>query len=321
MLKITDHDLESLIEDASDVVMSSHGQLTPLDRMAYYWAAREFYSGAGTIVDAGALVGGTTCVIGEGILANARALAAEPTIHAYDLFQDDRDGYSATLLKGWYKEPNDRSQPYDFERHFRRNVAKYERFLTVHKGDITKSAYDDPRGIEVLSIDVAKNADLMLFCAKRFFPKLILGQSIILHQDYIYAYQPWLHVAMELLSDIVEKVFDVANHCTSIFVLKRPITEDDIEQRLGRVGSDYYHPGNARHLYGAIEKARPGFGKFVHTAALAYFYASAGQRKTAIQIAVRMLEEHDPSVAAIERAALGPFLQNDLGIDFKALCR
>ena len=152
----------------------------------------------------------------------------------------------------------------------------------MHKGDITKSTYADLRGIEVLSIDVAKNADLMLFCAKQFFPHLIPGQSIILHQDYIYAYQPWLHVAMELMADIVEKIYDVPTQCTSVFAAKRPITEADVEMRLGKTGADYYHVGNARCLYAAIEKARPGFGKFIHTAALSYFFATMGQRKTAI---------------------------------------
>ena len=34
-----------------------------------------------------------------------------------------------------------------------------------------------------------------------------------------------------------------------------------------------------------------------------------------------MLDEHDPSVGLIERGGLGSFLQNDLGIDYKALCR
>jgi hypothetical protein len=312
---LTDHALERLIEPAPDIVLSAHGQITVYDRLTYYWAAREFFTGQGTIVDAGALVGGTTVIFGEGLNANPRAQAARPTIHVYDLFEDDRDGYSAQLLRGWYNEQNDRSNPYDFLRHFKRHTQSYERYLSVHKGDITKHPYDDARGIEVLSIDVAKNADLMLHCARDFFPRLIPGQSVILHQDYVFPYQPWLHVAMELMSDIVEKVYDPPSHCTAVFVPKRAITAAEVEARLGRKGADYYHLGNVRYLYQAIEKARPGFGQLVHTAALAYFYATMGQRKTAIYVANRMLEQHDPTLSLLETAALVPFLKNDLGIE------
>jgi hypothetical protein len=321
MALLTDHDLDRLVETAPQPVMTSDGQLTPLDRSTYTWAARELYAGQGTIVDAGALVGGSTVIFGEGVAGNPRALAAGPAIHVYDLFEDARDGSSAQLLKGWYKEQRDRSDPYDFLRHFQRNTRRYERLLRVHKGDITRQPYDDARGIEVLSIDVAKNADLMLHCAREFFPRLIPGQSVILHQDYIFAFQPWLHIAMELMSDLVEQVYDVASHCTAVFVPLRPITVEDVEARLGRSGADFYHLGNVRYIYQAIEKARPGFGRCIHTAALAYFYMMMGQRRTAIQVALRMLDEHDPSPAVIEAAALGPFLKDSLGIDHRARWR
>jgi hypothetical protein len=46
-----------------------------------------------------------------------------------------------------------------------------------------------------------------------------------------------------------------------------------------------------------------------------------GQKKTATQVALRMLEEYDPSVAVIEAAALGPFLKDTLGIDYRARVR
>jgi hypothetical protein len=321
MALLTDYDLDRLAEIAPEQVMKSDGQLTPLDRLTYYWAAREFFSGQGTIVDAGALVSGTTVIFGEGIAGNPRALAANPTIHVYDLFEDEFNGYSAQLLRGWYSERQNDSNRYDFLHHFQRNTQRYERFLRVHKGDITRLPYCDARGIEVLSLDVAKTPDLMLYCAREFFPRLIPGKSVILHQDYIFAFQPWQFIAMELMSDLIEKVYDVANHCTAVFVPRRAITAADVEARLGRSGAAYYHLGNAHCLYQAIERARPGFGRCVHTAALAFFYLMMGQRRTAVQVALRMLDEYDPSTAVIDAAALGPFLQRDLGIDYQARWR
>lgn len=317
---LTDLDLERLIEAAPPAVLTADGQLSTYDRLIYYWAAREFFSGQGTIVDAGALVGGTTCIFGAGLQLNARAANIAPPLHVYDLFQDSRDGYSAQLLKGWYNDHADTSDPYDFERHFRRNTREHEHLIRVHKGDITTGAYDDPRDIEVLSIDVAKNADLMLAVARIFFPRLMPGRSVILHQDYVFPYQPWLHIAMELMSDLLEKVYDPPNHCTAVFVPRRQITVADVEARLGRSGADYYHLGNVGALYDAIAKARPGYGQFVHTSALAYFHLVMGQKKTATIIATRMIDEFGATRGMIQSAALGAFLKNDLGLDHEAMC-
>jgi hypothetical protein len=38
------------------------------------------------------------------VLANVEIDPEPPVIYAYDLFQDERDGYSAKLLKSWYGE-------------------------------------------------------------------------------------------------------------------------------------------------------------------------------------------------------------------------
>jgi hypothetical protein len=38
-------------------------------------------------------------------------------------------------------------------------------------------------------------------------------------------------------------------------------------------------------------------------------------------VALRMLDEYDPSPAVIEAAALGPFLKDGLGIDHRARWR
>ena len=320
MALLSDLDLESLIETAPDVVMKADGQLTPYDRLIYFWAAREFYRGHGTIVDAGALVGGTTCIFAEGLRLNPAFTGGAAPIHVYDLFEDSAAGYSAQLLKGWYDDHADTSEPYDFEKHFRRNTAPYAELIQVHKGDIAQQAYDDARGIEVLSIDVAKSADLMLSVARTFFPRLIPGRSIILHQDYVFPYQPWLHIAMELMSDLLDKVYDPPNHCTSVFVARRPITVADVEARLGQSGADYYHLGNVGALHEAIARARPGYGKFIHTAALAYFHLVMGQKKTASMIAIRMMDEFGATRTMLRSAALAAFLENDLGIDIESLC-
>ena len=45
----------------------------------------------------------------------------------------------------------------------------------IHRGDITDSRYYDARDIEILSIDMAKTADLMVAVALEFFHKAGTG--------------------------------------------------------------------------------------------------------------------------------------------------
>ena len=318
---VSDCEIEALYENAPERVLNSDGQLSTYDRLIYYWSAKEFYSGNGTIVDAGALVGGSTCVLAEGLLNNAKTRPAKGCIHVYDLFVDQPDGYTAKLLRGWYEEERNGAKTYDFERHFRRNTTAYARLLTVHRGDIATIGYTGSRPIEILSIDVAKSADLMHYVAREFFPKLLTGHSVILHQDYVFVLQPWLHIAMEMLSDLVDKVYDAPTFCTAVFVPAGPIREADVLDRLGRNGDAYFNLNNARYLYQAIEKAETHVGKILLTASLAYFYLLMGRRRTANLVARRLLDQYDVSAGLIARTEMASLFQHELGIDVSKICR
>lgn len=299
--------------------MSADGQLAPDDRLIYYWAARTFYRGVGTIVDAGALVGATTVVLAEGVKANERACSANRPIHVYDLFTDDRDGYSAQVLKGWYGDEADVEAVYDFEKHFRRNTAAYAGLLDVHKGDIIEIGYTDPRRIEILSIDVAKSAALMHGVARRFFPHLA-ERSIILHQDYVFSYQPWLLIAMEMMSELVEKVYEVPTQVTAVFAPRGPISAADVDRCLGTTPDNYYVLENARYIYQAIDKATTPSARLYATASLAYFYLVKGRAETARYVVRRMINDFGLTVPFVERTELKHLIQTELGMDYKALC-
>ena len=68
MLKLSDYDIENLVEYAPASVLKNDSLLTLLtqhDRMIYYWAAKKFFNNKGTIVDAGPLVGGSTSILAE----------------------------------------------------------------------------------------------------------------------------------------------------------------------------------------------------------------------------------------------------------------
>ncbi len=314
-------DIDATIEALPPEIMTCHGQLSQDDRLIYYWCARHYFSGAGTIIDAGVLVGGTTTIISEGLLGNPAAKKVEPPlVHVYDLFTDDRDGYSAQFIKGLYNDASNRESIYDFEPHFRRNTKKYQSMLTVHKGDITKFGYKDPRPIEILSIDVAKTPALMHAIALDFFPHLIPGKSLVLHQDYIFAFQPWLLIAMELMGDLFKKVYDCPQQVTSVFVPRRAISREDVIARLGETADGYYNLSNAIYIEKAAANATTPLARLHIKAALAYFYLVKGKIDTARYVARRIIDEEHVSKSYIERTELKLLLQGELGIDYAPLC-
>jgi hypothetical protein len=316
-LPLSTADIERYVEEVPSTVWSAMGQLSTFDRLIYYWAAREFYSGTGTIVDGGALVGATTTIFAEGLKSNPLYKDSQPVIHVYDLFQDEKNGYSATVIKGWYEEQSNQELIYDWEHIFRKNMRSYAPLIDVHKGDITKQVYADQRRIEILSIDVAKSSDLMLEVGKKFFPLMLEERAIVLHQDYIFAFQPWLHIAMEKLSEHFQKVYDPPTNCTSVFQLVKPMLESDVIRILGESGKDYYNLENVQYLYQAIEHADTNYGKIILTAALSYFYLMMGKRSTAEFVARRMLDEFDVSKAFIDRTELSNLFNVQLGIDYQ----
>ncbi len=195
-------------------------------------------------------------------------------------------------------------------------MAKFERLLTVHKGDITTFGYRDTWPIEILSIDVAKTPALMHFMATEFFPRLIAGHSLVLHQDYIFTFQPWLIIAMEMMGELIEKVYVVPTQCTACFRARRPIRKEDIERALGGAPTDYFTLANVGYIYAAIEKSDTWLERLFMTAALSYFYHFMHETETARFIARNMIDQFGLSASFIERTELKQLFVNELGLDY-----
>lgn len=315
MSLLTNLELDRLIAEMPAFLHTVLGQVTPTDRAIYYWATKEYYSGKGTIVDAGALVGSTAVLLGEGLSNNSNADLSKKQIFSYDLFEDEPDGYMATVIKDWYPDDDQSGEVFDFLRYFKKNTQKYEPFIEVVKGDLVENDYQEKRDIEILSIDVAKNEELMLHCAQVFFPRLIPGKSLVLHQDYVFPYYPWILIAMELLSDYFEKVYDAPDFCTSVFICKKKITRKVIDDVLGKRVEDYFNIDNAKYMYQAIEKNQHYTGRFVHSVCLAYFYYKLGQAETAVHVGKRAMVEYSPTKELIENSGAQWFLKDFLHLN------
>lgn len=298
------------------------GQVSHDDLGIYYWAAKEYYSGKGIIVDAGALVGSTSMAFGYGLKDNKKKFQTDSSlIYVYDKFCDEADGYSAIAIRAAYNEQKTDDVIYDFEYHYRENTKSIAEFLSVHKGDITQIGYLSDKLLEILSIDVAKSPALMHYIALEFYPKLIPGHSLVLHQDYLFPYQPWLHVAQYMLEEYFERIYDSPTASTSVFRLIKPITKKEILSIFGSDSDKYYSINNLKYIQKSCEDSHWPFGKLSTQGALIYFLYEQGKIKCARDKAKELFANCDWGFISLyhRNNVVGDVLQrlffNILGLD------
>jgi hypothetical protein len=165
------------------------------ERRLLYGLARD-YAGAGAIVDAGCFLGGSTAALLAGVRDRERPWAGPP-VASYDLFRVE--GY--TIRKFFADDPHVRIGD-SFRPRFDRAVAGFDVPHDVHEGDITEIGWSGA-GIDVLFLDVLKSWDINDSVLRDFFPSLMPGRSVIVHQDYGGAYMPWIPITVELMRDSI----------------------------------------------------------------------------------------------------------------------
>lgn len=143
MALLTTSELELLFEEIPEEVYFCKGQLSFYDRLIYYWAGRSFFSGFGTLVDAGALIGGTAKLLACGLTKNPRTVDARRRILSYDRFEDTPDGFMAQAISDTFGVtlPPPVNGMVDFEPAFRANTDAFADFIEIKRGDITTVGY------------------------------------------------------------------------------------------------------------------------------------------------------------------------------------
>jgi hypothetical protein len=179
-----------LYQRAKRSLLSGH------ERQMCYWLAREWYSGQGAIVDLGSFLGSSTVSFAAGL-----ADRDEPNghVHAYDLFQVSRDEETQRLLN---KQEGD-----SFLEEFHETIRGYEDRVTVNAGDIKQFPWKGGP-IEILFVDLAKSWEMNEYIIQSFFPFLIPGKSLLIHQDFGNSWNPWLPVSMGYLEACFPLVCD-----------------------------------------------------------------------------------------------------------------
>src|SRR6266511_4956504 len=168
--------------------------LSKSERKLLYSLARDYAGGDNAIVDAGCFLGGSTAALLAGVRDRKEPWQGPP-VESYDLFRVEK----FTIPKFFRDEETVRVGE-TFRPRFDAHIARFDVPHVVHEGDITQIGWSG-RPIDILFLDVLKSWEINDAVLRDFFPSLVPGRSVILHQDYGWGGHEWIQITVELLGD------------------------------------------------------------------------------------------------------------------------
>jgi hypothetical protein len=191
------------------------------ERRLLRWLVREHFTGAGGIVDLGCWLGGSTAALVTGLRENRRVPEQGRTVHTYDWFRwhpsYEKYGLDFTRAPGEC-----------FVEEVERYLAPWRSSVHLHVGDITSATWDGGP-IEILFVDLMKDAASTRSVALTFFPDLIPNRSFVLHQDFKHYFTFWLHLLMYRLRQYFVPVLNLRSAPTVVFQPVERLTVEKIE--------------------------------------------------------------------------------------------
>lgn len=174
------------------------------------------------MVDAGCYAGASTVALAEGLRHSALTEnKRRQRIWCYDLFRTTA-GMAANYLKDDGLKPGD-----SFEPIFRKNVSTYSDYIKVNAGDIRQAAIPS-QPIAVLFLDILWSWDCTDFVARNFYPLLDPRRSLLIHQDFVYPYYPWVILSMGMLQNFFAFAYNV-QFSSVVFDVKRKLRPSNLE--------------------------------------------------------------------------------------------
>lgn len=185
------------------------------DFLRFY--GRVQYTGAGAIVDLGSWLGSTAIPLAQGLSQNSSATGV---VRAYDLFRwEDWMEPFAQELTGKFKQGD------SFLPEFKRRLGPWERWVDTRPGDLLKASWNEGP-IEFLFVDAMKTWSLCSAITRVFFPHLIPGRSLVVHQDFKFWACHWIHLVTYRLRAYLKLERDLERSSTTVFLLARAIPQD-----------------------------------------------------------------------------------------------
>jgi hypothetical protein len=197
------------------------GMISLYERAFLCWYAAERYTGSGLIVELGSFAGASTVAISEGLTRSKHSAinGNQKPLRVYDRFIcGEYEAYFLNLVT--------HSQAYSpgqaFFPLFTHQTSKHKDQFEIFNGDLNLM-FHDGSPIEFLFVDSMKDFELAAHIARQFFPALLSGSSLLLHQDYVHYYTSWIHILMFNLRECFEFMYHIPKSGSAVFrVLDTP---------------------------------------------------------------------------------------------------
>jgi hypothetical protein len=172
----------------------------------------------GLIIDAGCFAGASTVALATGLARSSLSEAGRSErIWSYDTFVT-----TPGMAQSYFQELDIQAGE-SFRQIFDRNVQPFRDSIRVHHGDIRGCAVPN-HPVALLFVDMLWSWDVTAFVHEHFCSRLEAGRSLLVHQDFVYPYYPWVILNAGLSEDSLRfarhvqyssVVFDVQRTCRS----------------------------------------------------------------------------------------------------------
>jgi hypothetical protein len=203
--------------------------LSKQERRLLYSLARD-YAGNGAIVDAGCFLGGSTAALLAGVRDRLEP-SPGPSVSSFDLFRVE-----AFTIPKFFPDDGSVRVGESFRPRFDAHVARFDLPHDVHEGDITKIGWSGGP-IDVLFLDVLKSWEINDAVLRDFFPSVVPGRTVIVHQDYGWGDTPWIPITVELMRDSLV-LLDWMEWGSHVFFVERELPADVLENGVGGLDLD-----------------------------------------------------------------------------------
>jgi hypothetical protein len=206
-------------------VEAGKGMIHPDERRLLYTLARDYFSGAGRIVDGGAFLGTSSLSLGFGL--RDRGYKKERVIDAFDIFIiDDYGAQNYCDNGGWFGK---KTKAGDNMRHiYERNIAPVADYISIHEADLLKTPWTSGP-VEILFSDISKSWELNDHIIKNWIGSLLPETGILIQQDQVQEYHVWVSITMEILAEYFETI-DYTPFSSMVYRLKSEIPAHVMEK-------------------------------------------------------------------------------------------
>jgi hypothetical protein len=198
--------------------------LSKAERRLLYGLARDFATGEGAIVDAGCFLGGSTAALLAGVRDRTAAWTGPP-VESYDFFRVE-----AFTVPKFFANADVRVGD-SFRPLYEEHVSRFDTPHVVHEGDIAEIGWSGGP-IDILFLDLLKSWEINDAVMRDFYPSLVPGRSVIVHQDYGWGDVPWIPISVELMRESLVLV-DWMEWGSHVFFVDRELPRELLDDGVG----------------------------------------------------------------------------------------